>query len=141
MTSRPPRLAKTVLALSISLFAAHAPAFAKTPVATGTGGAVATISDQASRAAVSILTKGGTAVDAAVAAAATLGVTDPFSCGIGGITVHVGARIAAAADEGEILVSSSVRDLVSGSGFSFRDRGGHLLKGLEEERRLYAIEA
>jgi class 3 adenylate cyclase len=61
--------------------------------------------------------------------------------GIGGITVHVGARVAAVAETGEVLVSSSVRDLVSGSGFSFVDRGSHLLKGLAEERRLYAVEA
>ncbi|MCC6069705.1 gamma-glutamyltransferase [Massilia sp. GCM10020059] len=71
-------------ALSLSLLAAYPTATAKTPVATGTGGAVATISDQASQAAMAILNKGGNAVDAAVAAAATLGVTDPFSCGIGG---------------------------------------------------------
>jgi class 3 adenylate cyclase len=61
--------------------------------------------------------------------------------GIGGITVHVGARIAGVAAKGEVLVSSSVRDLVSGSGFSFLDRGSHVLKGLTEERRLYAVEA
>ena len=59
-------------------------ALAKTPVATGTGGAVATISEPASKAALAILKQGGNAIDAAVAAAATLGVTDPFSCGIGG---------------------------------------------------------
>eukprot|EP01032_Pedospumella_encystans_P032918 gene32919-37181_t len=59
-------------------------AWAKSPVATGTGGAVATISEQASQSAMTILNQGGNAVDAAVAAAATLGVTDPFSCGIGG---------------------------------------------------------
>ncbi|NHZ97720.1 gamma-glutamyltransferase [Massilia sp. CCM 8734] len=57
---------------------------ARTPVASGTGGAVATISEQASQSAMAILNKGGNAVDAAVAAAATLGVTDPYSCGIGG---------------------------------------------------------
>jgi len=63
----------------------HAPlATAKTPVATGSGGAVATISEKASESALAILNKGGNAIDAAVAAAATLGVTDPFSCGIGG---------------------------------------------------------
>jgi gamma-glutamyltranspeptidase/glutathione hydrolase len=70
------------LTLSIVL---NAPlALAKTPVATGTGGAVATISEQASQSAMTILNRGGNAIDAAVAAAATLGVTDPFSCGIGG---------------------------------------------------------
>ena len=57
---------------------------AKTPVATGRGGAAATISEQATRSAITIIDQGGNAVDAAVAAAATLGVTDPFSCGIGG---------------------------------------------------------
>jgi gamma-glutamyltranspeptidase/glutathione hydrolase len=80
--SRPVR---TVLVSSIFLsLALPGLSFAKTPVATGTGGAVATISEPASQAAIAILNKGGNAVDAAVAAAATLGVTDPFSCGIGG---------------------------------------------------------
>lgn len=57
---------------------------ARTPVATGRGGAAATISEQATQSAITILDQGGNAVDAAIAAAATLGVTDPFSCGIGG---------------------------------------------------------
>ncbi|MRX07914.1 gamma-glutamyltransferase [Pseudoduganella sp. FT25W] len=79
------RPARTVLVSSIFLsLALPGLSFAKTPVATGTGGAVATISEPASQAAIAILNKGGNAVDAAVAAAATLGVTDPFSCGIGG---------------------------------------------------------
>ncbi|HEX5341410.1 MAG TPA: gamma-glutamyltransferase [Duganella sp.] len=77
------RPARTVLVTSIFISLAL-PAAAKTPVATGTGGAVATISEPASQAAIAILNQGGNAVDAAVAAAATLGVTDPFSCGIGG---------------------------------------------------------
>src|SRR5450830_745741 len=82
-----PRLLKTVsvtLSLSIVLAAPGSPATAKTPLATGTGGAVATVSEQASQAAIAILNKGGNAIDATVAAAATLGVTDPFSCGVGG---------------------------------------------------------
>lgn len=72
------------LSLSLSIVLAVPAAQAKTPLATGSGGAVATISDQASQSAMAILNKGGNAIDAAVAAAATLGVTDPFSCGIGG---------------------------------------------------------
>lgn len=76
----PRRLTSTlIIALAFSV-----PAWAKTPVASGTGGAVATISEPASQAALAILNKGGNAVDAAVAAAAALGVTDPFSCGVGG---------------------------------------------------------
>ncbi len=86
MTSQPrPPLRRTIactLVLSIALVAPLG--HAAPPVATGSGGAVATISEQASKAAIAILDKGGNAVDAAVAAAATLGVTDPFSCGIGG---------------------------------------------------------
>lgn len=70
--------------LALSIVLQPVPALAKTPVATGTGGAVATISEQASQSALAILNQGGNAIDAAVAAAATLGVTDPFSCGIGG---------------------------------------------------------
>ncbi len=74
------RLTSTIiLTLAFSV-----PAWGKTPVASGTGGAVATISEPASQAALAILNQGGNAVDAAVAAAATLGVTDPFSCGVGG---------------------------------------------------------
>lgn len=56
-----------------------------------------------------------------------------------GIAVHIGARVAAAGGPSEVLVSSSVRDLVAGSGFSFVDRGSHVLKGIDEERRLYAV--
>jgi gamma-glutamyltranspeptidase/glutathione hydrolase len=71
-------------ALILSIVLTPPLALARNPVATGTGGAVATISEKASESALAILNKGGNAIDAAVAAAATLGVTDPFSCGIGG---------------------------------------------------------
>lgn len=71
------------VALLLVLLTAPA-ANARTPVATGTGGGAATISEQATQSAIAVLDRGGNAVDAAVAAAATLGVTDPFSCGIGG---------------------------------------------------------
>ena len=60
---------------------------------------------------------------------------------IRGIAVHTGARVMATASPGEVLVSSSVRDLVAGSGFEFVDRGSHRLKGIAEERRLYGVAA
>jgi class 3 adenylate cyclase len=60
---------------------------------------------------------------------------------VGGIDVHIGARIAASAQPGEVLVSSTVRDLVAGSGLRFADRGTRILKGVPEEWRLFAVEA
>jgi pimeloyl-ACP methyl ester carboxylesterase len=58
---------------------------------------------------------------------------------LAGIAVHIGARVAAAAGPREVLVSSTVRDLVAGSGIEFEDRGLHELRGLDEPRRLYAV--
>ena len=58
-----------------------------------------------------------------------------------GIAVHVGARIAAAASAGELLVSSTVKDLVAGSGIGFEDRGAHMLRGVPGEWRLFAVRA
>jgi len=57
---------------------------------------------------------------------------------VGGIAVHIGARIAAIAAPGEVLVSSTVKDLVAGSGLSFRDHGTTFLKGVPGEWRLYS---
>ena len=57
-----------------------------------------------------------------------------------GIAVHVGARVAANAAAGEVLVSETVRDLVAGSGIDFDDRGLHELKGLAQPRRLFAVQ-
>jgi class 3 adenylate cyclase len=58
---------------------------------------------------------------------------------IGGIAVHIAARVAATAKPGETLVSSTVRDLVAGSGLRFEDRGSHALRGLPEEVHLYTV--
>ncbi|MGZ8259322.1 MAG: adenylate/guanylate cyclase domain-containing protein [Caldimonas sp.] len=60
---------------------------------------------------------------------------------IGGIAVHIGARVAGRAQPGEVLVSRTVKDLVSGSGLSFEDRGAHALKGVPGEWHLYAVAA
>jgi class 3 adenylate cyclase len=58
---------------------------------------------------------------------------------IAGIAVHTGARVAAKADPGEVLVSSTVKDLVAGSGLAFEDRGAHQFHGLPGEWRLYSV--
>jgi class 3 adenylate cyclase len=55
-----------------------------------------------------------------------------------GIAVHIGARVAATAEPDETLVSSTVKDIVAGSGIAFADRGAHALKGVPGEWRLYA---
>lgn len=57
-----------------------------------------------------------------------------------GIAVHIAARVAGLAAAGEVLVSSTVRDLVAGSGLGFRDCGSHALKGLPEELRLFRVD-
>jgi class 3 adenylate cyclase len=56
-----------------------------------------------------------------------------------GLAVNVGARVAATAGGGEVLVSSTVKDLVAGSGFSFEDRGEHELKGVPDRWRIFAV--
>jgi class 3 adenylate cyclase len=58
---------------------------------------------------------------------------------IGGLSVHIGARVAAAAEPGEILVSRTVWDLVVGSGIELTDRGEHELRGVPGRWRLYAV--
>ena len=58
---------------------------------------------------------------------------------IRGIAVHTGARVAAKAGPGEVLASSTVKDLVAGSGLEFEDRGSHELKGVPGEWRRYAV--
>jgi pimeloyl-ACP methyl ester carboxylesterase len=56
----------------------------------------------------------------------------------GGLAIHIGSRVAACASAGEILVSSTVKDLVAGSGLRFESRGSHVLKGIPGEWHLYA---
>ena len=58
---------------------------------------------------------------------------------IGGIAVNIGACVATHARPGEVLVSSTVKDLVAGSGFVFSDRGAVELKGVPGEWRLFAV--
>jgi class 3 adenylate cyclase len=60
---------------------------------------------------------------------------------LAGIAVHTAARIAATAGAGEVVVSSTVRDLVAGSGIAFDDRGSHPLRGVPGEWRLFAVTA
>jgi pimeloyl-ACP methyl ester carboxylesterase len=59
---------------------------------------------------------------------------------VAGIAVHTGARVASQAEPGEVLVSSTVKDLVAGSGIGFTDRGTHELKGVPGDWRLFAVE-
>jgi class 3 adenylate cyclase len=59
---------------------------------------------------------------------------------IGGLTVHIGARVAALGDAGDLLVSSTVKELMTGSGLEFVDRGEHVLKGVPGNWRIYAVE-
>ena len=58
---------------------------------------------------------------------------------VGGIAVHIGQRVSALAGPGEVLASSTVRDLVAGSGLAFESRGEHVLRGLPDQWRIFAV--
>jgi class 3 adenylate cyclase len=59
---------------------------------------------------------------------------------VGGIAVHIGARVASLAGAGEVLASSTVKDLVAGSGLRFSDRGSQTLKAVPGAWHIYAVE-
>ena len=80
-------------------------------------------------------------LDIAVRAGVHTGELERTGHDVTGLTVHIGARIAALAQPGEVLVSSTVRDLVLGSGLAFSDRGAHQLKGVPGEWSLCALSA
>ena len=80
-------------------------------------------------------------LDLEVRAGVHIGEIELMGERVGGIAVHIGARVAALADPSEVLVSSTVRDLVAGSGIEFRERGVFPLKGVDGEWRLYAAQA
>ena len=60
---------------------------------------------------------------------------------VAGIAVHIAARVGALAGAGEVLVSGTVKDLVAGSGIGFADRGEHVLKGIPDQWRIFAVDA
>jgi class 3 adenylate cyclase len=59
---------------------------------------------------------------------------------VSGIAVHIAARVSDVAGPGEVLVTRTVRDLVTGSDFAFKDRGAHRLKGVQAEWPLFTVE-
>ena len=60
---------------------------------------------------------------------------------VGGVAVHIGARVGALAGPSEVLVTSTVKDLVAGSGLAFDDRGERRLKGVPDTWHIYALAA
>ena len=78
-------------------------------------------------------------VDLPIRAGVHTGEVELMGDDIGGIAVHIAARISAMAVGGEILTSSTVRDLVAGSGLKFEDRGEHELKGVPGSWRVLAV--
>jgi class 3 adenylate cyclase len=69
-----------------------------------------------------------------------LGECEVTDDAVRGITVHIGARVAARAEGGEVLVSSTVKEAVAGSDVQFKGRGAYELKGIPEEWTLFAVE-
>src|SRR4051794_24233702 len=116
----------TAIAISVLVVVPLAPAQAnaaapdRQPAAEGYGGAISTVDPTATRVGLDVLRHGGNAVDAAVAAAATLGVTEPFSAGIGGggffVYYHAGARQNHTIEGRETAPVKKRRDAIVGGG-------------------------
>jgi streptogramin lyase len=68
-----------------------------------------------------------------------MGEVETIGAKLGGIAVHIGARVASIAKPGDVVVSSTIRDVVSGAGYKFDDAGSHTLKGVPGEWRLYHV--
>ena len=86
------------------------------------------------------LVEGVRELDLSIRASLHTGECESADGKVAGIAVHTGARVAAQAQADEVLVSSTVRDLVAGSGIAFTDRGVHDLKGIPGEWRLFAVD-
>ena len=83
-------------------------------------------------------TDGITSLGVQIRAGVHTGEVEVRGADLGGLSVHIGARVAAAAQPGEVLVSSTVKDLLAGSGVPFEDRGEHELKGVPGAWHLWA---
>ena len=77
-------------------------------------------------------------LDLGIRAGVHTGEVEVHGSDLGGLGVHIAARVAAKAGEGEVLVSQTVKDLLAGSSFGFEDRGTHELKGVPGTWRLFA---
>ncbi len=86
------------------------------------------------------MTEGVRSLGLALRAGCHTGECEVIGDKLGGLAVHIGARVAAQAGPGEIWVSHTVKDLVAGSGLRFADRGLRVLKGVPGEWRLFAVE-
>jgi class 3 adenylate cyclase len=94
---------------------------------------------RAVRAGVALRDAAGEALGVDLRVGVHTGECEQIGADLGGIGVHIAARVQAAADPREVLVSSTVRDLVVGSGLRFDDRGEHELKGVPGHWRLHAV--
>jgi class 3 adenylate cyclase len=89
----------------------------------------------------SVVVRTAAALDLRVRAGVHVGEVELVGAGVRGVAVHEAARVMSVAGANEILVSETVRALTASAGWTFEDRGLHVLKGLEGKRRLFALVA